>query len=84
VAGLIIGGFGFGAFFFDYISAALVNPDGLETITTIDASGNSVELFPESVANNVPHMLQICLIFWSILCCSAIIGVFRNPKYVKE
>ena len=50
VSGIIIGGFGFGAFIFGFISTAIANPDNLPVRVPQDGSDLTDELFPESVA----------------------------------
>ena len=51
VSGLIVGGYGFGAFIFGFVSTAIANPNNLNTEVPQDGSGDKDELFPESVAN---------------------------------
>ena len=81
VSGLVVGGYGFGAFIFGFVSTHIANPHNLKTA---HVPGTSDKLFPKSVANEVPRMFHICLIFWSLLALAAVIGVQRNPIYVKE
>jgi MFS transporter, OFA family, oxalate/formate antiporter len=84
VSGLIVGGYGFGAFIFGFISTAIANPDNLKTEVPQDGSGDQDELFPISVANEVPNMYQTCLIIWIILGIFSVFGVSRNPEYMKS
>lgn len=81
VGGLILSGYGFGAFIFGFISTALVNPNnkGVE----YPEQGYQDKLFPKDVSDNVPHMLRICLIMWASLTLIAISCVSRNPEYVE-
>jgi len=50
VSGLIVGGYGFGAFIFGFITTAIANPDNLKPQVPSDGSTTD-KLFPESVAN---------------------------------
>ena len=77
VSGLIVAGYGFGAFFFGFISTGIVNPD--------DVKVNKKEgsLFPKSVSDNVPHMFHVCLLIWACFVALAVAGVSRNPEYVR-
>ena len=79
--GLIIGGFGFGAFIFGYISTALANPHDEKRVK--DPVSGQMFFAPE-VANQVPHMLRICVLIWVCLFLGGTILVSRNPDYVKH
>lgn len=48
VSGLIVGGYGFGAFIFGYISTHIVNPDNLSPF--YKEIGSDETYFPEEVA----------------------------------
>jgi len=80
ISGLIIGAFGFGSFFFSFISTALANPNNLSA-SVIEGSGNPDKFFPKEVADRVPHMLRICLICWAFLCFIAVSCVTRKPEF---
>ena len=82
VSGLIVGGYGFGAFIFGFVSTAIANPDNLSPAVPEDGSTTD-KLFPTSVADEVPHMYQMCLIAWAILGMCSVFGVSRNPEFVK-
>ena len=84
VSGLIIGGFGFGAFIFAFVTTAIANPHDEKPAIPQDGSGTKNKLFSRDVAEKVPEMIHICLIFWSMLCILSILTVRRNPCYVKE
>lgn len=51
VTGLVISGYGFGAFIFGFVTTAIVNPDNLRPEVPKDGSGDTDKLFPESVAD---------------------------------
>ena len=78
VSGIILAGYGFGAFFYGYISTALVNPHDIQPHKDGD------KLFPQEVSDNFPKMFRICLISWAVLCSIGIIFVRRNPEFVKN
>ena len=81
VSGVIIGGFGFGAFIFGFISTAIANPNNLKPSVPHDGSGFSDNLFPVEVAVNVPTMLRTCLTYWTALAIISCLCVSRNPEY---
>ena len=71
VSGLVIGGFGFGAFIFGFVTTAIAIPDDEKPAVPQDGSGTKDKLFSRDVADKVAEMIQICLIrsllFWLIL-----------------
>ena len=71
VTGIVLCGFGFGAFFFNMISSKVVNPDGVN-------SDNGV--FDPSVANNVPKMIRTLTICWTCLSALSILLFFPYEK----
>lgn len=77
VSGLIVAGFGFGAFFFGFISTAIINPNDEK------ADKLNGKFFPKSVSDNVPYMFHFCLGLWAICVLVASLGVSRNPEYVR-
>lgn len=83
VSGLVVGGYGFGAFIFGFVSTALANPDDVSPAVPKDGSTED-KLFPRSVADKVPEMFRTCLYFWIALSVIAILLVRRNPEYVRQ
>ena len=83
ISGLIIGAFGFGAFFFSFLSTAIANPNNLAA-AVIQGSENTDKFFPKEVASRVPYMLRICLSCWAMLCFVAIVGVTRKPEFKSK
>jgi len=83
ISGLCVGGFGFGALVFGFISTAIVNPDN-KMPSKPDGCDKCDPLFPVEVSENVPKMLKFCLIFWVILSIIAILTISRNPKFLKK
>lgn len=81
VSGVIIGGFGLGAFFFGFLTTAIANPDNLEPHTQ---AKDGDTYFPDSVAKNVPKMIRTCCIFWTALCVIGILTISRNPAFVAQ
>ena len=83
ISGLVVGGYGFGAFLFGFISTAYVNPDDISPSKDPgDDTGDA--LFPKKVGERVPGMLKFCLIFWAILSVVAVCTISRNPRYLKK
>ena len=73
VSGIIVAGFGFGAFIFGFISTFIVNPYNLQ----IDKKNGGY--FPKQVSDNIPLMYKLLLFVWAIFVLIAGIGVKRNP-----
>ena len=65
VSGIIVCGFGFGAFFFNFISTYIVNPENLKPVP--DHFGHG-EYYDERVVVHVPKMIRVLCICWAVLC----------------
>ncbi len=72
MGGIVVGGFGFGAFVFNFVSTAVVNPNHLEAENGY---------FPLEVANNVPKMIRVLCLSWLGL---SIIGIAMIFPYKEE
>jgi len=59
VSGLIIGGYGFGSFIFNFICKAICNPDNLKPTIAHIENGTTVKYFTNVVGDKVPLMLQV-------------------------
>jgi len=70
VSGLVVAGYGFGAFIFGFISTGIINPDN-EQVLDKEHGG----FFPEKVAKKVPAMFQFCLLIWAVFVIIAVLGV---------
>jgi MFS transporter, OFA family, oxalate/formate antiporter len=68
-----VAGFGFGAFVFNFVSSAIVNPNHIEA----DNKG----YFSPEVADNVPKMIRILCVCWLSL---SIIGIAMIFPYEEE
>ncbi|CDW86897.1 major facilitator superfamily protein [Stylonychia lemnae] len=75
VTGIVLCGFGFGAFFFNLISTAVVNPKGLDS---------KDGLFPAEVANNVPKMIRVLTICWACISAISILLFFPYQEPPKQ
>ena len=84
ISGLVVGGYGFGAFIFGFISTAIANPNDTKPVAPDDGTGDKDNLFPKEVAERVPHMFRVCLIYWAGLSAVAILCVSRNPQFVQK
>mmetsp|Transcript_35849 Transcript_35849/g.54972 ORF Transcript_35849/g.54972 Transcript_35849/m.54972 type:complete len:164 (+) Transcript_35849:341-832(+) len=84
VSGLIVAGYGFGAFFFGFISTAIANPEDDQVAVPEDGSGDTDKIFPKEVGDEVPHMLRVCLIYWIILSLICVATIQRNPEFVAK
>jgi hypothetical protein len=56
VSGLIIAGYGFGAFIFNFVCKAIANPNNEEPEVIYEENGKKVKYFTEDVYENVPFM----------------------------
>lgn len=59
VSGLIIGGYGFGAFIFNFVCKAICNPDNLKPTEVQEENGVNVKYFTDVVGDKVPLMFQV-------------------------
>ena len=75
VSGVIICGFGVGSFIFSFISTMLVNPLNIKArVDYLENEGdNSIRLYGDEVALNVPNMMVYMCISWLIICCFGIL-----------
>jgi len=63
VSGVIVGGFGFGAFVFNLICTAVVNPGNVRPYKL----DNGSIMYDEQIAERVPLMFRVVAIVWSLL-----------------
>ena len=80
MTGIILGGYGFGAFIFGHISTLLVNPNG-ENPAIYDAV-NDVTYYDCAVADRVPFMFRVLVYIWSVLVFFAILLIKRKEDVV--
>ena len=71
VSGLIICGFGFGAFIFNTLSLMIVNPDNISA----DKDGK----FPDEVNENFPKMLTYVILIFIAMSLTAICLISPGP-----
>jgi hypothetical protein len=83
-SGIIVSGFGFGGFIFGLISRRLCNPNNISVMMTTTASGVTVRLFPDSVAQNVPHMLRTLDLMFFVMIVFGILTVTRCEAPVQS
>lgn len=74
--GIVLAGFGFGPFVFNFISTALVNPNNLKP--------NDQGYFPPEVADNVPYMLRSLVYCWTAIAVVGILMIFPYEEAQKE
>jgi MFS transporter, OFA family, oxalate/formate antiporter len=68
VGGIVVAGFGFGAFVFNFVASAIVNPNHVEA----DPNG----YFPIDVADNVPKMIRVLTLCWFTISILGILLIF--------
>ena len=69
----MVAGFGFGAFVFNFVSTAIVNP--------LHVEANNDGYFDLSVADKVPKMIRILCLCWL---CLSIIGIAMIFPYREQ
>jgi len=72
--GIVISGFGGGAFFFNFISTAFANPNNLKPVNG---------LYPKEVGDNVPFMIRSCVAIWTVLTVIAVL-LINEKKQTKQ
>lgn len=80
-SGIVIGGFGFGSFFFGLLAMQLVNPDNAKA-DRISVNGD--KLYPFEIAERVPYMLRVCVVIWVVLSAIGVALIKRNPKVMLK
>lgn len=73
ITGIVVGSFAVGAFCFNFIATAIVNPSNIKPYSRVVSGGKSEKFFQESVAENVPKMF---LILASIYTVQLILALF--------
>ena len=81
MTGLIIGGFGFGAFIYGFITTSIVNPENAKKL--IDPDGVS-RYYDEEIAMRVPKMYDNCISTWLGLTFLGTILSSRNPNFITQ
>jgi hypothetical protein len=74
-SGLILSGFGFSAIIFNNIALAIVNPENLQAVDGV---------FPASVTDRVPFLLQILSAVLFALTITAVILIFPAPEQQED
>ena len=77
ISGLIVGGYGFGAFIFGFISTAIINPKDYK-------ADKDSGYYPKEVGEKFPDALRIMLIMWAGLALIAVSLVTRSPAHLKR
>lgn len=75
VSGVIIGGFGFGSFIFNFVSTAIINPDNVSPVNGI---------YQRHVTDNVPYALRIFAIVWLAIASTSINLLRPKESRVKN
>jgi MFS transporter, OFA family, oxalate/formate antiporter len=76
VTGIIVGGFGFGSFIFNFISTAIINSDNLKPDLMVDGS----RIFSQQrIIEMTPVMIRVLVFTWAILMITAITLIKGNP-----
>jgi MFS transporter, OFA family, oxalate/formate antiporter len=76
VAGIILGGYGFGAFIFSFISTAIINPNNLRPDVVIDGT----RIFTQSeIVDKVPYMIRLLVLAWACLVGISLILIKGDP-----
>ncbi len=81
--GLIIGGFGFGAFIYNFISSWICNPDNEEPKPEVEGSKDKYYEY-EKVGIHVPAMMMVLALCFSIHVLISMMLVFKKPRVDVE
>ena len=77
VSGIIIGGYGFGAFIFDNVATHVINPDNLPIDT-------DTGLYPTSVNDNFKKMMYTLIGSWFAITLIGLITIFPGPGHKSD
>lgn len=80
LTGISSGAFGFGSFFYTILANKLTNPDDAKATIHID---DVTSYFEPEIANNVPGMLRVLVVIWTVQISVAILLVSRNKDAKK-
>ncbi|OMJ69769.1 hypothetical protein SteCoe_32417 [Stentor coeruleus] len=67
VTGIVVGSFAVGAFVFNFIATAIVNPSNIKPYSKTVSGGKTEKFFERSVAENVPEMFLILAAIYTVL-----------------
>ena len=73
--GIVISGFGCGAFFFNFISTAFANPENLKP-----ENG----MYPKEVGEHVPFMIKQCAALWAVLTLISVFLINEKQQTKQE
>ena len=76
ISGIIIGGYGLGAFLFDNVATKVINPDNLP----LQDNG----WYPESVNERFRKMLYVLIASWAVISVIGFAGIFQGPEKRPE
>ena len=67
ISGITVAAYGFGAFIFNFVCNAIVNPLDATPTLKYEENGKQVKYFDSNVYDNVPFMLRILALSYGIL-----------------
>ena len=79
VTGVILGAFGFGAFIFNFVAQAIVNP---ENVQPVELSDGRLYYAPE-IAERVPKLMYVLAVCFGGLGLISVLFTRRNPAAVE-
>ena len=82
VTGIILGGYGVGAFTFGNISTMLVNPN--EENPNIYDTANDVTYYDSHVADRVPFMFRTLVYMWSVVVLLSLFLIRRKEEPTRD
>lgn len=83
VAGFVLACFGISTFFFGFITTYIVNPGNAKP-TVPDDGSTTDSLYPIDIADRVPIMLRTNAAIVAVLAVLGLLGVSRNPEFVRQ
>lgn len=76
MTGIIVGGFGFGSFIFNFVSTAIINSDNEKPDLYVEGS----RIFSQQhIIDMTPVMMRVLVFLWAILMIAAISLIKGNP-----
>ncbi|OMJ67948.1 hypothetical protein SteCoe_34749 [Stentor coeruleus] len=67
ITGIVAGSFAVGAFVFNFVATAIVNPSNIKPYERTVSNGNKEKFFEKSIAENVPKMFLILGSIYTVL-----------------
>jgi len=81
ISGVIISGFGFGAFCFNFVSTFIINPNNEKASEKEKNDGVTDHYFKDSIAENLPSTLRLLSLMYL---CLGTVGIILTKRLLKS